>query len=218
MTKVTDKYFDKKFWLDEAALYYKQPYLRLEKCSRLVNRIAQGKEVDLLDVGCGPATLEKLLNKNIHYHGIDIAIHHPGTNLVEMDIINNPINFENKKFDIVIATGLFEYMGKYQKKKMSEIQQVLKDGGKFIVSYTNFGHIHSLIDYTPYNNIVSIKEFTKDLALFFHIDKITPTFYNWNGTEPRKRWSYSIQKYVTIHIPIIHSRFAVSYFFVCTPK
>lgn len=213
-----DKFFDKQFWIHEAALYYKRPYLRLEKCARLVNRIAKGDELDLLDVGCGPATLAQLLHKNIHYHGIDIAIHNPGPNLIEMDIINHPIGFENKKFDIVVATGLFEYMGQFQQKKMSEIQQVLKEKGKFIASYTNFSHIHSLTDYTPYNNIVSIKEFKHDLELFFHIERVFPTFYNWNGTEPRKRWSYTIQKYLTVNIPMINSRFAVSYFFICTPK
>ena len=75
--------------------------------------MAQGKTYDLLDVGCGPATLMHLLDQNISYHGIDIAIHEPAPNLIEADFLENPISFHGRKFDIVLAQGIFEYVGTF---------------------------------------------------------------------------------------------------------
>ena len=218
MTRVNNKFFDKNFWLSEAGFYYTKPYLRLEKCARLVNRLARNSELELLDVGCGPATLAKFLNPNIHYYGIDIAIHTPGDNFQEVDITHQPIGFKDKKFDLVVATGLFEYMGAFQPQKLFEIQQILKKTGKFIVSFTNFNHINALTEYLPYNNTMSIADFQKDVARYFQIERMAPIFYNLKGTEPRRKWSYQIQKYVTFNLPVISAWFAVSYFFVCSPK
>ena len=71
----------------------------------MVNRIARGKDCDLLDVGCGPAALMRLLQKNIHYYGIDIAIHDSAPNLLQTDFVENPIKFENHRFDIIRRPG-----------------------------------------------------------------------------------------------------------------
>jgi hypothetical protein len=118
----------------------------------------------------------------------------------------------------VVVSGLFEYMGQFQLRKISEIREILKEGGKFIVSYTNFNHVHAVVDYAPFNNIMPIREFRHDLELFFNIDKFFPIYYNWKGTVPSNKWSILIQKYVTLKIPFFYPRFAVSYFFVCSEK
>src|SRR5579862_1918223 len=131
MEQVEQKYYKRDFWADEN-LKYTEPHFRLEKSSHILNRIARGKECDLLDVGCGPATLMRLLDKNIHYHGIDIAIHNPAPNLIESDFLGNPIRFGNKKFDIILAQGVFEYVGAFQAQKFSEIKQSLKPDGIFM--------------------------------------------------------------------------------------
>ena len=218
MSSDTGKFFGKDFWITEANKYYRRPYLRLEKCARLVISLAGQNECDLLDIGCGPAALQQLLPSHVHYYGIDLAIHVPQANLLEVDITQKPIGFGDRKFDIAVATGLFEYMGQLQKQKMSEIRDILKERAKFIVSFTNYNHQHALVDYAPYNNVMSIEDFKRDLELFFHVDCYFPTFYNWNGTEPRKWWSRGIQKYVNVKVPFISRRLSVSYFFVCSPK
>ena len=41
---------------------------------------------------------------------MDIAIQVPTPNLIELDIINNKILFGKRSFDIVVASGLFEYL------------------------------------------------------------------------------------------------------------
>ena len=45
------------------------------------------------------------------YYGIDLAVHDQGPNLIEADLLKSPIRFADKKFDIVLAQGFFEYMG-----------------------------------------------------------------------------------------------------------
>ena len=80
------------------------------------------------------------LDKNIHYYGIDIAIHEPTANLIETDFVENPIGFADRRFDIVVAQGVFEYVGELQDQKFSEIAGLLRDQGTFVLTYTNFGH------------------------------------------------------------------------------
>src|SRR6266478_716271 len=137
MEQVSDKYYKRGFWVNEN-LKYAEPHFRLEKSARIVNKIARRKECELLDVGCGPATLMHLLPKNIHYYGIDMAVHHPAPNLVETDFLENPIKFGDKQFDIIVAQGVFEYIGSFQPQKLIEIKRLLKSDGTFIVSYVNF--------------------------------------------------------------------------------
>jgi len=118
----------------------------------------------------------------------------------------------------MVAAGLFEYMGDYQQKKMYEIREILNKSGKFIASYTNFDHIHARNGYAPYNNIMSIDEFRRDLNLFFDIERFFPIYHGWKGTVPYRKLNIWIQKYININIPIFSPRFAISYFFVCSPK
>jgi hypothetical protein len=70
--------------------------------------VAGSKECTLLDVGCGPATLLQLQHPNIRYYGIDTALPGPATNLLELEVIENPIAFDGRNFEIVVVQGLFE--------------------------------------------------------------------------------------------------------------
>ena len=99
MSDVATKYYKRDFWIKENETSV-QPHFRLEKSARIINEISRGRECDLLDIGCGPATLMRLLRENVHYHGIDIAIHNPAPNLVQTDFLENPIRFRDQHFDI----------------------------------------------------------------------------------------------------------------------
>lgn len=46
-----EQVYKRDFWSKEN-LKFAQPHFRLEKAARIVNKVAQGKECDLLDVGC----------------------------------------------------------------------------------------------------------------------------------------------------------------------
>jgi SAM-dependent methyltransferase len=92
-----------------------------------------GRELDLLDVGAArdasafPATECALLRHRYRYPD-------PAPNLREADILQEPIGFGDRRFDIVVAQGLFEYMGEHQDEKLAEIRQVLKDHGRFVTA------------------------------------------------------------------------------------
>jgi len=216
MRQIDDKYYKRDFWVKEN-LDYARPHFRLEKAARIINRIARGKELDLLDVGCGPTMLMHFLHNKIHYHGIDIALHDSASNLIEMDFLEAPIKFGDKRFEIVVAQGVFEYVGSHQCQKFSEIRQLLKDGGTFISSYVNFHHVHKLI-YAPYNNIQSFDEFQRSLSQFFHVTKVIPTSHRWNHEEPTSPFKKAVHMHMNINIPFFSSRFAVEYFFVASPR
>ena len=205
----------KDFWSKEN-LQYSRPHYRLEKSARIINRLARAKEsIMLLDVGCGPAALMPLLRPNIQYYGIDIAIHNPAPNLIEADLVNTPIRFNDKRFDIVIAQGFFEYMGTFQAQKFAEISELLNDGGIFVVSYVNFGHRNKDI-YWPYSNVQALNDFRQSLAQYFEVKKSFPTSYNWHHSEPNRKLIKAANRYVSsINIPIIGPVLAVEYFFIC---
>ena len=213
--KSTVKEFQSQYWWQHEGLIYFQPHYRLAKCGRIINSLAGGRECDLLDVGCGPATLSQLFQNNIHYHGIDITIHDPSPNLLEIDLSKKEIDFQNKSFDLIVAQGFFEYIGEFQNKKFSEIKRVLKKNGRFIATYVNFSHLHKQI-YPMYNNILPLNSFIKDLSSVFCIERFFPSSHNWMGTEPRRPWLVKVQMPLYINIPIISPLLGVDYFFICS--
>jgi SAM-dependent methyltransferase len=216
MEQATSVYYKREFWADEN-LKYRKPHFRLEKAARLINRIAKGKKCDLLDVGCGPAALRGLLDPKILYCGIDIAIQEVSPNLLEADFVESPIKFQDKRFDIVVAQGVFEYVGKVQQQKMTEIRDLLKDGGTFIATYVNFGHRNKNV-YWPYNNIQSFDMFYASLQQSFEVDRYFPTSHRWRHDEPRDRLMWAVQKHINLNIPVLSRLFGVEYFFICSKK
>ena len=216
MEQVTGVYYKREFWADEG-LKYQKPHFRLTKAARLVNRVANGRKCDLLDVGCGPATLMHLLDPAICYHGIDIAIQQPSPQFVETDFVVNPINFNSQRFDIIVAQGVFEYLGTVQGQKLAEIREVLKVGGTLIATYVNFDHCNKNI-YWPYNNIQSLKAFRSSISQYFNICRQFPSSYRWHHDEPRGQIMSALQRHINLNIPILSRMFGVEYFFVCTKK
>jgi len=214
MMQVTEKYYKRDFWAEEN-LKYLQPHFRLAKAARIVNRVACGRQCSLLDVGCGPAALAHVITRNIDYYGIDIAIHNPAPNLLQRDILADPIEFGDKQFDIIVAQGVFEYVGAFQVQKLGEIKRLLKKHGRFIVSYVNFDHIHKFV-YEPYSNVQPLSEFSESLRRVFHIDRRFPTSYHLHHHEPQRRFMKAIQMQINVDIPLLGKLFGVEYFFICS--
>ena len=206
----------KDFWSKENQKY-SRPHYRLKKSARIINRLTRGKECTLLDVGCGPATLMSLLRPAIQYYGIDIAIHEPAANLIESDFLDTSIQFADKRFDIIVAQGVFEYTGNHQAQKFAEIAGLLNDGGLFFVSYVNFDHRDRYI-YWPYSNVQSLGDFRESLAEHFVIHRFFPTAHNWRHSEPNRKILKAANMYLNVNIPVISRRLAVEYFFICSPR
>jgi len=216
MTEITEHYFKRDFWAAEN-LKYVRPHFRLEKIARLINRIAPDDCCELLDVGCGPATLAKLLKKNINYYGIDIAIHIPAANLLQADFLAEPIQFENRQFDLIVAQGVFEYVGTFQHQKLIEIKGIMKHQGRLVLSYVNFDHIHKRL-YEPYNNVLTFDEFRRSLTEMFHIERCFPTSHHWYHREPNRSWLKALQMRINVDLPLLSRLFGVEYLFICSIK
>jgi SAM-dependent methyltransferase len=213
---VIDKFGPKDYWIVEN-LKYSEPSFRLFKCARMINQLAKGIECSLLDVGCGPGALRSVLAPNISYYGVDIAIHQPAEYLREVDIAHEKIAFDNMRFDFVTAMGFFEYMGGKQKVKFEEIRAVLKDDGKFILSYVNFDFYRRKI-WPNYNNIQSITKMRKSLNEVFRVERCFPASHHWRQKQPGRYSLRALQMHVNYNIPLVSPLFAVEYFFVCSRK
>lgn len=216
MAQVTEKYYKEEFWATEN-MNYAQPHFRLEKAARIVNRLARGRRCDLLDVGCGPATLARLLDRNISYHGIDIAIHQTALNLRQYDFLEEPVQFNDQKFDIVVAQGVFEYVGRFQDVKFAEIAGLLKTDGIFLASYVNFDHLRKSL-YEPYSNVQSFDEFRGSLEQVFRIERYFPTSVRWRHQEPKGPIMKRVHMHFNRNIPFVSRKFAVEHFFICRPR
>jgi SAM-dependent methyltransferase len=212
---VADQY-KREFWAKENLKHVPAHY-RLQKSARLINAIAGRRPCDLLDVGCGPATLMRLLRPGISYFGIDIAIHDPAPNLLETDILDAPIGFAGRRFDIVTALGVFEYVGARQTEKFGEIAALLSERGRFVVTYTNFAHRDRRI-FEAYSNVHPFGEFRRSLARHFTIDRFFPTSYNWHGGQPTRPWLKAANMPLSVNLPVLARRLAVEYFVVCSRR
>jgi cyclopropane fatty-acyl-phospholipid synthase-like methyltransferase len=183
----------------------------------MIAEISNGRKCDLLDVGCGPASLRKLVGSNVNYHGIDIAIQAPAPCLHEVDLAQNVISFDNKKFDIVVSLGVFEYMGRHQAQKFEEISRLLKPNGKFIMSYVNFHHYRKVI-YDMYNNVQTIGEMRHSLEQTFAVERCFPECHHWRHKQPGRNALPALQMKIEHSIPLFSRLFAVEYFFVCSRR
>ena len=92
---------------------------------------------------------------------------------------------------------------------------LLKDNGKFIVSYTNFGHRKKDI-FWAYSNVQSLESFRKDLAKYFRIEKCFPASHNLTHGQPNRRFTKAMNRHINFNIPFVSAKLAVDYFFVCS--
>jgi SAM-dependent methyltransferase len=213
---LTDNFNKRDFWVKEN-LVYARPNFRAKRCARMIAEFSKGEPCDVLDVGCGPASLRQVVGPNVNYHGIDIAIHEPAPWLREVDFSRNTIVYDNKRFRVVVALGVFEYMGRYQTKKFQEISRILEPGGKFIMSYVNFRHFRRQI-YSMYNNVQSIQEMRTSLEQTFSVDRCFPLCHHWRHKQPGKNALPALQMKLERPIPLLSPLLAVEYFFVCSPR
>jgi cyclopropane fatty-acyl-phospholipid synthase-like methyltransferase len=208
--------YKREFWGTEN-LSFNEPWYRLVKAAKIIVGLAGQAERSLLDIGCGPAALMRQLPSNISYYGIDIAIQEPAPNLIEADLAKFPIDFNGKKFDLVSALGVFEYIGDAQSRKFDEIARILVDGGKFVVTYTNFSHRRTRI-YEAFSNVQPLDAFSADLERYFTIDRSFPASHNWKHAQPNRNLVKQANMRLNANIPLVSRRLAVDYFFICTPR
>jgi cyclopropane fatty-acyl-phospholipid synthase-like methyltransferase len=210
-----EQFYKKDFWQTEN-LKFTAPHFRLVKVARIVRELASGRRCDVLDVGCGPATLARLIPTSVRYHGIDIAVHSPAHNLIEMDFLEQPVSFRDERFDLIVAQGVFEYVGRFQSQKLAEIRELLRDGGKFIVTYTNYAH-RQRAAYWAHNNVQPPAEFRRDLERFFRVEKCFASSHSWHQSHPNRKLMRLLQSRLDVRIPVLSTMLAVDYIYICSP-
>lgn len=216
MNQTVESFRSRDYWVGENAQYAKASF-RLRKCAQVINEMVRNRQCTLLDVGCGPAALRPLLIPNISYYGIDIAIHEPAPYLREFDTAREKIDFDKKRFDFVVALGLFEYMGQQQTRKFEEIRAILKDDGKFMMSYINFGHFRRKV-WPNYNNVQPISEMAKSLNDVFHLERYFPASHHWRQKQPGDNSLPALQMRLNFNVPVVSPLMAVEYFFICSRR
>jgi SAM-dependent methyltransferase len=102
----------------------------------------------VLDVGCGPAILRELLPRHVEYFGVDFA---PAI----IEAMNDPEHFEvadlnvdarcfgSRRFDLVICSGIFEYVHDADG-FLRFLETKAQPDGYLIFTYTNRQHFRSL--------------------------------------------------------------------------
>lgn len=211
----TPTYYNREFWSVENQKYA-TPHYRMQKSAKIITKLAAGKAIALLDLGCGPAALRSVLPGNIDYHGIDIAIREPAPYLTERDFVREPISSAGKRFDIILAQGVFEYMGDCESLKLSEIASLLRENGTFVVSYVNFSHRKAKI-YPIYNNIKRPDQFYEALSSHFRVQKVIPVSHNWPHSDPHRQIVKGLNMHFNVKIPLISRKLAVEYYYICSP-
>jgi SAM-dependent methyltransferase len=116
------------------------PHARLRIIAREIAALP-GPPATLLDIGCGAATLRKLLPESIEYFGVDIAddVIPVGTDpehFVVADLNVEDDCFPGRTFDVVVASGAFEYV-RDPERFLHLVTRKLAPGGFFVISYLN---------------------------------------------------------------------------------
>jgi cyclopropane fatty-acyl-phospholipid synthase-like methyltransferase len=134
-----------------------------------------------------------------------------------MDFLDQSISFRGQSFDLIVAQGVFEYVGRFQSRKLKEIRDLLRDGGTFVVTYTNYAH-RQKTHYWAHNNIQQPAEFRRELEQFFRVEKCFPSAHHWKQIHPSRRLMRALQARLDVTIPVISTLFAVDYLYVCSPR
>lgn len=129
-------------WNDRARAF-SSPHPRLRLIAGMV-AILPGDPLTLLDLGCGPATLETLLPSHIRYFGADVAgevvPHATAPERLEVaDLNTGEEPFPGRRFDVVVASGIFEYI-RDPAAFMALLRRKVAPDGHLVLSYLNRQH------------------------------------------------------------------------------
>ncbi|MDV3428858.1 MAG: methyltransferase domain-containing protein [Bacillota bacterium] len=107
----------------------------------LAEKIEEKKAVNVLDIGCGTANLNKKLKSRIHYTGMDQSIEmllqakikYPDIKLRLGNFLDKP--FALNEFDVLVSSYAFHHLKKEEKEiAVSLMLEYLKPGGTIIIA------------------------------------------------------------------------------------
>jgi len=109
--------------------------------SRMMETLAQGRTLRVLDAGCGDGMLRRHIAQRHHYVGVDFSArplerasrHHPAP-YIRGDL--NRLPFAPQTFDLAVSLQALQYLERPER-AVDEIRRVLKPGGHFLLSVPN---------------------------------------------------------------------------------
>lgn len=172
------------YWAVETKKY-ETPHRRLKRLADELNRLplSAGK---VLDLGCGPGTLGRLLDRSrLAYAGVDVFPQPDfGGRYGQFDLENGPwSDFPfAEKFDAIVLSGVMEYLSAQRLAELFRFikQNLLKPDGIILASYTNFDHYaRQALTYHPaWTTVWSIKQLTEFwLSAGYQVVRKYPSYY-----------------------------------------
>jgi 2-polyprenyl-3-methyl-5-hydroxy-6-metoxy-1,4-benzoquinol methylase len=187
--KSAKKYYDghSKKWINfysKSYTGYPDQELRLKI---IINQLKKYKIKTIFDLGCGSGgPMIELLKKKYSVEGVDFSeemvkegkkeLERNGfnSNLIKHGDIENIKSLPKKKYDAVIALGVFPHILN-EKKTLINIKKILKPKGKIFIMFKN--ELFSAFTLNPYsldfflNDLVNVKQFSpkikKDVINYF---------------------------------------------------
>jgi 2-polyprenyl-3-methyl-5-hydroxy-6-metoxy-1,4-benzoquinol methylase len=182
------------YWAKET-LKYKTSHARLSIIVNIVKGIP-GLEKKILDIGAGPGTLGKLLPEEFKYFGLDITgvkDNLSGVQYCDFDQVTDSTNVVGAPFDIVIISGVLEYLIDWKRFIGIVSEHWLKPSGYLLVSFINnkFYRQHKKISPHPkWKNLYDLPEVMEWIEENdFTINQIFPLFKGTKSfTNPLSYW------------------------------
>lgn len=127
-------------WEKESS-HYDVLHRRLRKIVELAEGAGGNR---LLDIGCSAGTVGAALSGGWTYHGCDVsesAVRSARRGwLIPTDLERGIPEFDGQPYDVVVCSGIFEYL-EDPVKVLREIRTRLRPDGRLIVSYFNMRHV-----------------------------------------------------------------------------
>lgn len=126
-------------WNDRARAFG-TPHARLRAIANLVASLPGGPGT-LLDLGCGPATLGSMLPSGTDYFGVDIVgdvmpVETSPDHFAVADLNRGEEPFPSRRFDVVVVSGMFEYI-RDPSAFINLLARKVRPGGHLILTYMN---------------------------------------------------------------------------------
>ena len=195
--KVNQKeYYDKRyveFLHPFPRIHYEIRYLLVKKnvMKKIESHFHTSQGLNVLDVGCGIGEWGLYFEENgFNYTGIDISItaikyakEHYNLNCIQGSIKDLDTLFQDKKFDIIFFSEVFEHLDREQKKEaLSKIKEKMNENGLLIITCPN-PEFFSLLNTSDFHeeelSKKDIEKFMKNSNYNYNIEFLGGYFTAW---------------------------------------
>ena len=154
--EITKQYFDG--IVQDYLLRYVTDASAWECYTLMMGMLPMEDDLDVLDVGCGPGFIgwtlslegSRVVGIDLSQKMIDFANEHYASKNAKFQVADVECFTTNKRFDVVIAKGVFEYLSD-DMKALKNIYNVLTRHGFLIAEFRNAGFKHGDPNYVdPY--------------------------------------------------------------------